>query len=1378
MRKTLLFTILAAVLALLPAEAQVSKPPLSLHKQKTVISKNALKAKRMRKAVPQGDLTKYNGHSFFANLVNSDTWAGAGVGSVPYGIYSYTIGDEAGYQPVSTALTYNFMASAFNRDNVLGVYPMSIMGSLNGVRYVSLDGDNFKTAWEEVYTDVSYGAIPDVMAYDPTSDKIYAAMYNDGLNGLNWAVFNKKTRRFDVIHVWDNDFQPATLAATPDGRLFSIGMDGYYYQIDKATGDAEMLGETGVSPTNYVQSMGYDAATATFLWSAVDVTGSNLYAVDVETGEASKLVTLRYNEQSSSLFFKSNDAPGKAPAAIDDLRFSFEGTAATQGKFAFTVPTKAFDGSSLSADVTMDVYLDGSALVSGAKVAPGSAQSYPVSLSNDNHYVYVLLHNDGGYSPANYLFKWVGNDTPAAVTDVTLSADDDANKFNLTWTAPAKGVNNGYLDFDNLTYDIYRMPDSVKVGNQVKGTGFSEPFPQKMERYYYRVIPFNGVDKQGAAAESNKILHGAAFGVPHSENFDDANTNDLWTVIDGNGDGVTWQYYSWNTNWSMNIVTSGSADVANDWMISPAIMLNQGMTYGVTFSLRNTFAGYPEDFDILVGTNPADTASFTLLKAYRDFDNGGKVSDYLHDVQIPSDGEYYFALRVCSHKNRASGIFFEGLKVDVEGANEAPKAVTELTLTPEESGLLVDTLQFVMPTMTLDEVAMSGTLSANIYRDGSKITTLDNLAPGARATYVDTAVPSVGNHTYDVAAVNAAGEGKKVSVTEFIGVYTPTWTETFDDEASDDFFRSFTEDTLATEYKSWKYNSYGKDLELAYYVTSAPGNSTVYFPAVKLDAESVYDLSFVWNNSVYGTGVSSEVGYSRQQAPGANVRIGDLRNTVYGEDLVVENDIVAMETGKYYPYIKVAAENQNTYLSPSIDSVVVKYVTSAKAPYAVENLTAVPDQGGLLKATLGFTAPTKDYAGRPLTEPFDINIYRGNGTIPVKTFNNVNAGDELSWEDLQPTHGQNVYLVVPSNAAGRGKVTTDSIFVGVDAPLAVNDLAIRGNATNTGVHLTWTAPTKGVNGGVLDNSLTYNIVEFFPEEQDQTKALTILGQTQDLSFDIADVVGANDAQEVHYYYVIPQTSNGVGAANGNYVVLGKVYDLPYKESFTNGAETTQLWLSGSTHTYAQWSEVQDAAPYVSQDGDNGMANFFFGSFYEQRVEGTLVSPKFATDGNDAYVDFWLYQGIPNTYGHPAYLVVKQNVNDGEYEAVSDTILISDSTAGWHKHHIQLRKGEAGFATLQFVAGASGASDYVFIDNIVVSSPIADGIKGIATVRDGMKAVKNGISFMGEAGRNVSVFNLSGVLVDRFTTTGSDIRNYRPGVYLVSVNGVSTKVVVK
>lgn len=60
----------------------------------------------------------------------------------------------------------------------------------------------------------------------------------------------------------------------------------------------------------------------------------------------------------------------------------------------------------------------------------------------------------------------------------------------------------------------------------------------------------------------------------------------------------------------------------------------------------------------------------------------------------------------------------------------------------------------------------------------------------------------------------------------------------------------------------------------------------------------------------------------------------------------------------------------------------------------------------------------------------------------------------------------------------------------------------------------------------------------------------------------------------------------------------------------------------------------------------------------------------------------------------------------------------------------------------------------------------------------MKAVKNGISFMGEAGRNVSVFNLSGVLVDRFTTTGSDIRNYRPGVYLVSVNGVSTKVVVK
>ena len=69
------------------------------------------------------------------------------------------------------------------------------------------------------------------MAYDPTSDKFYGAMYNDQLNGINWAVFNEKTRKFETLKKWSNDFQPVTLAATPDGRLFSIGLDGYFYEI-------------------------------------------------------------------------------------------------------------------------------------------------------------------------------------------------------------------------------------------------------------------------------------------------------------------------------------------------------------------------------------------------------------------------------------------------------------------------------------------------------------------------------------------------------------------------------------------------------------------------------------------------------------------------------------------------------------------------------------------------------------------------------------------------------------------------------------------------------------------------------------------------------------------------------------------------------------------------------------------------------------------------------------------------------------------------------------------------------------------------------------------------------------------------------------------
>lgn len=1323
----------------------------------------------------------FAGRTFYGNLTNSDDWAGSNLGGVPYGVYSYTFGDEANFKAVATATIYNFMSSAFGRDRLLGVYPMSIMGALNGVRYMELDSAKFDKRWEETYPQATYGYIPTAMTYDPTSDKFYAALYNDQLNGLNWAVFNDKTRRFEVLKKWSNDFQPLTLGATPDGKLYSIGLDGYYYAIDKTTGEAEMIGEPGVTPANYVQSMGYDGRTGTFIWEAVTGTGEALYSVDVNTGEATLINSLNKNEQLSSLFFKSQEAKDKAPAAIGDLSLSFTGTASQSGDLCFTVPTKAYDGTALSGNVNMTIYVDGTAVKQNASVAPGSKQTQPISLTNDNHYMAVVLSNSEGFSPNNYLYQYVGYDTPEPVTDVKLAVDSTAGQFKLTWTAPKAGINKGYLDMANMKYNIVRMPDSTTVAQGISGNVFTEPLRSKLERYYYRVYPVNA-DKTGAVAESNKVLYGNAYDVPYSEDFYSQETLPLFTIIDGSGEGVTWEYNSYNQCMGINTSAYSIKDRTNDWLVTPGVNLKPGIAYALIYNMRNTFQDYTESYKILYGTNPSDTTSFKLIAQCDSFDVSGELTDVENDFHVDKAGTYYFAL-VCTSKGPdCTGMFVKKISVDALGGIEAPAAPTELTLTPDSTGEMKAELSFTAPTKTLAGDTLIGNLTAKVYRDDAAdpITSLQ-VEAGKKARYTDTTVKGVDMHKYAVAMQNAEGEGKRATASAFIGVYTPTYSNTFDDESSAKFFKSFLngEPVDGYEVSGWQYNNWSHDLELSYYPKSEalPATMSVLFPAIKLAKDSVYEVSFTWDNSVYGTAeVPAEFGYTRSAKPVNLVKIASLPRTGYNANLLQSFNIVAPADGKYYPYINISTAVAN-YLSPTIDSLVIKKVASAFAPSAVTALKAVNDQTGALKATVSCTAPTTDYAGRALTGTLTVNIFRGtNNTIPVKTFTKVDPGAQLTWTDESALKGYDTYMVVPANDHGNGKACSDTCYVGVDQPLNVENYAVKGNASNTGAVITWDAPKGGVHGGVINNgSLKYIVAEYLPQEQDANKKLKLLGRTSSHSYNVDNVETA-DSQAVHYYTVIPYTDAGYDlhyAYIAN-VVLGKPYTLPYKESFANGAETTNVWLASSTSNYAKWSEQQDGKTYKSQDGDNGMALFFFGSFYENNQKGYLVSPKFKV-ADKAYVDFWVYQGIAKHYSKPAYLVVKQNVDDGKYVALGDTIFINDSTEGWHRHHLELKNTTGNFATLFFEASVSGSNDYVFIDNIVVDTPTTTGIGHVLGAEAGVRGVKNGISLVGLKGQLVSIYTVGGQLVDEFKASGNDIRNLAPGIYVVRAGGMSFKV---
>ena len=1335
-------------------------------------------------------INQFNGLNMYVNLTNSDEWAGYSIGSVPYGIYSYTIGSDGTFQPLATDLRYDFMASAMGRDQLVGARPMELFGSLNGVEYNGLSRNGFTELWSQIYEQVDYSFIPSVMAYDVTSDIIYSIQYNSNLTGLDLAKWNPESRMFESFATWNNNFQPLTLGFTPNGEMYCVGSDGEFYMLDKETGDARALFTLDVTPLMYVQGMGYEPHSRCFVWMAVTQQGSGIYAINPYDGTLALIEPLNNNEQAPAVFFMDNQAPDMAPAAISDLVFNFDG-ASTSGTITFTVPTTAYSGTNLSGNVVMSVWLDGELIADNVSVIPGSQQSFTQNVSNDNHYVYVLLENEAGYSPVNCLYVFAGYDTPLPVTNVVFDVENGVS--HLTWDAPAGGVNGGYLE--NVTYNVVRMPGNVLVADHQSGCEFTETLPTKMERYYYIVTPFNADGKQGESTNSNAVLTGTAFMPPYFDDFSDPSTLDLWTIVNANNDGsswgteYTWQFNEYNQCWGIYTGPYNMGedqDSFDDYLISPGINIEEGISYALIMNMRNTFANYQERVSLMIGTDPTDVSTFQVLAADEEYDVNGTLADWEVDFQVEQTGTYYFAVHVYTHReDNASGIFVYSMAVNRLGMNTAPAEVTDLTITPDADGEMIADVTFTVPTTQLDGNPLAGPLTANIYRDGAEDAVAQfPVEVGGNGQWTDNTVEGVGVHTYTVGISNEAGEGKRVSAEAFIGVYTAPYTNAFDIEDDARFFVTVNDSSIysSNEFR-WIWSSYNQNLALGgygYFVQHPVEKIWLYMPAIKLEKDMVYTYAFNWTYSSYNQTCPGYAGIGMAPDSTAQTIYPDqLPFTDYGEKVLVENEVIAAETGKYYPSVLMVADVASSYISPSIDDISITLVGSAFAPYSVENLVVEHDLSGLLKVNFAFNAPSVDYAQRPLEGPLKVYIYRSGSAIPLMTFEGVEPGQSLEWVDEQPLSGNNSYIIVAENEYGRGKVSEATVFAGVDVPTAVQNFEIRGNEDNQKAVITWDAPEGSVNGGVLDGSLQYTVVEYFPDGATPEEQMVILCTTTETSVVIDRE--PTDYMMMHYYAVIPSTSAGVGQAVIGYVVLGQLKEVPFIESFENGNLSTTGWVvDADVQNYGtQWLILNDDSEMTSQDGDNGFAMCYNGNYYSSYHWSDLISPKMAVEPDKQYtLSFYVYMGTTSSATVAPTLVVSQSADDAPYEELM-TIDVTQRETGWTLFEIPLTGLDmANFVKFSFRGYMSQMNERIWLDNICVTS--VDNPSGVDELQTNQQVVaaKGGINIEGYAGQQVRVFTVDGRQVDAFVSDGHRTLSMAPGIYIVTVGKQAFKVSVR
>ena len=194
-------------------------------------------------------------------------------------------------------------------------------------------------------------------------------------------------------------------------------------------------------------------------------------------------------------------------------------------------------------------------------------------------------------------------------------------------------------------------------------------------------------------------------------------------------------------------------------------------------------------------------------------------------------------------------------------------------------------------------------------------------------------------------------------------------------------------------------------------------------------------------------------------------------------------------------------------------------VMNMRGPQRVSGLTATAAAAGQLAATLSWTNPTANGNGEAL-EAFDVLISR-DGEL-IATLKN----QETTYTDNSVSTGRHTYEVRASTAEGPSQARTATVYVGEDVPAAVT--ALLATIDHGRVHLSWTAPAQGANGGYVDSeSLVYEVCRVV--DGNATMLATDLAAT---TFDeqLSDGLTA-------YYTVAARNATGTGeAAKSNNVV--------------------------------------------------------------------------------------------------------------------------------------------------------------------------------------------------------------------------------------------------
>lgn len=303
------------------------------------------------------------------------------------------------------------------------------------------------------------------------------------------------------------------------------------------------------------------------------------------------------------------------------------------------------------------------------------------------------------------------------------------------------------------------------------------------------------------------------------------------------------------------------------------------------------------------------------------------------------------------------------------------------------------------------------------------------------------------------------------------------------------------------------------------------------------------------------------------------------------------------------------------------------------APGEITDL-AINFQGASTSGEVTFTVPTATSKGDVLQGPVTYTILV-NGSVAVQQ--TAMPGAKIT-ETVEAENGMASFVVYVKNDAGESKRAVLKKWIGYDQPVAVSYLTLSIDEATNVAKLTWEAPQKGNNEGVVEPSdLTYEVVRY-PEGKVVAQGLTECEFTETLTKGKLDV----------YYYKVRAMNNGQEGSymTSNKVVFGNPLEVPYAQDFDEESSMDLITIIDHNKDEKTWLWSSGVVGYkysLSKDADDWL----------------LLPPLNLKSDRNYFVRFRTYS---TTSEKPELLSVSvgktSNVDDGSYVEVMPTTSVA------------------------------------------------------------------------------------------------------------------------